>query len=156
MGEWYYPNGTVISADSARGLYVIREQKSVSLNYRSGAVPAGLYCCVVPTSQGTQVSCAIFGECFFFPPEPNNLYTIFNIPDSEQPSSSISFPRSTDIAGPVVGCVVAVIVVLLIIVGVVITTYLVLHETQESGSNVRECVTHVSEYSTVQVFSLKV
>ena len=103
-----------------------REQKSVSLNYRSGAVPAGLYCCVVPTSQGRQHFCAILGECFYFPPEPNNLLPIFNIPDSEQPSSSTSVPRSTDIAGPVVGGVVAVIVVLLVIVGVVITTYLVL------------------------------
>ena len=126
MGEWYYPNGTVISADSARGLYVIREQKSVSLNYRSGSVPAGLYCCVVPTSQGTQVSCAIFGERFYHPNQityfPSSIF-----PDSaEQHSSSISFPRSTDIAGPVVGGVVAVVVVLLVIVGVVITTYLVL------------------------------
>ena len=123
MGEWYYPNGSVISADSARGMYVIRKQKSVSLNYRSGSVPAGLYCCVVPTSQGTQVSCAIFGKCFYHPNQiiyfPSSIF-----PDSEQPS--IPSPQSTDIAGPVVGGVVAVVVAVLVIVGVVISTYLVL------------------------------
>ena len=38
VGEWYYPNGSVISADSARDrLYVMREQMSVSLNHRSGS-----------------------------------------------------------------------------------------------------------------------
>ena len=66
MGEWYYPNGSVISADSAKdGLYVTREQMSVSLNHRSGSeqtVTAGLYCCGLPTSEGTLYSCIVLGK----------------------------------------------------------------------------------------------
>ena len=65
VGDWYYPNGMAVSADSARGLYVMREQKRVSLNYRSGSVPAGLYCCVVPTSQGTLHYCIVIGELYW-------------------------------------------------------------------------------------------
>ena len=66
VGEWYYPNGSVISADSARrGLYVTREQMSVSLNHRSGSkqtVTSGLYCCAVPTSERELIySCIILG-----------------------------------------------------------------------------------------------
>ena len=66
MGEWYYPNGSVISADSARdGLYVMREQMSVSLNHRSGSeqtVTAGLYCCLLPTTEGEFYSCITLGN----------------------------------------------------------------------------------------------
>ena len=64
MGEWYYPNGSAVSANSARdALYVSREQGSVNLNYRSGAeTTSGIYCCVVPTSQGTLHRCAVIGK----------------------------------------------------------------------------------------------
>ena len=66
VGEWYYPNGSAISADSEKdGLYVSREQMRVSLNYRSTGtvtVAAGLYCCIVPTTHGLQVFCVKLGE----------------------------------------------------------------------------------------------
>ena len=68
LGEWYYPNGSTISTDSGSdGLYVSREHMSVSLNYRSGAatVTAGLYSCVLPTSQGNQDHCILLGRVEF-------------------------------------------------------------------------------------------
>ena len=84
MGEWYYPNGSVISADSAReGLYVTREQMSVSLNHRSGSeqtVTAGLYCCVVPISEGTLYSCIVLGKVKLV--NPNDIHCVPLTPPS--------------------------------------------------------------------------
>ncbi len=50
LGEWHYPNGTVVVTDKLRDdLYTTREQKMVSLNHKNAAnVPGGVYCCVVP------------------------------------------------------------------------------------------------------------
>ena len=66
IGEWYYPNGSAISADSEKdGLYVSREQMKISLSYRSTGtvtVEAGLYCCAVPTTHGLQIFCVKLGE----------------------------------------------------------------------------------------------
>ena len=65
VGEWHYPNGSVIGADSEGGLYVVREKMRVNLNYRSGSeqtVTAGIYCCVVPTRMEDLHSCVLLGE----------------------------------------------------------------------------------------------
>ena len=130
MGEWYYPNGSVISADSAReGLYVMREQMSVSLNHRSGSeqtVTAGLYCCGLSSSQGTLYSCIMLGKCS----RKVNIFFIFIIClNLDSPQDVPTSPQCTrDVSGPVIGSVVAIVTVLLIVVGVVtvIITYLIL------------------------------
>ncbi|XP_064386691.1 protein lev-9-like [Halichondria panicea] len=60
LGKWHYPNGTVVVTDKLRDdLYTTREQKMVSLNHKNATnVSGGVYCCVVPTTQGKQSICA--------------------------------------------------------------------------------------------------
>lgn len=59
-GEWYYPNGTIVSR-STEGLdfFRTRGSQSVILNRRNDAQsPIGQYCCKVPdASQTTQIIC---------------------------------------------------------------------------------------------------
>ena len=61
LGEWHYPDGSVVgsSREGADGLYVSRDQMSISLNYRGDgtSVPDGVYCCVVPTTVGVLHYC---------------------------------------------------------------------------------------------------
>ena len=61
VGEWHYPNGSVVGKES--GLYVRRDQMTISLNHREDPVdvPSGVYCCVVPTTQGVLASCIEIG-----------------------------------------------------------------------------------------------
>ena len=91
-GVWYYPNGSVIGADlGSDGLYVNREQMSVSLNYRSGAatVTAGLYCCVLPTSQGNHHYCILLGNSLYlYISATQSNITIFRLPTRCLPWSS--------------------------------------------------------------------
>ena len=57
VGAWHYPNGSVIS--DGGDLYISRGLMVVNLNRRNDVMgPIGLYCCVVPTSAGTDVFCA--------------------------------------------------------------------------------------------------
>ena len=59
-GDWYYPNGSVVTEDGA--LYVSGGQMSVSLMMSGTATaPSGLYCCVVPTSGGMSTACIVLG-----------------------------------------------------------------------------------------------
>ncbi len=64
LGEWNYPNGTVVVTDKLRDdLYTTKKQKMVSLNHKNATnVPGGVYCCVVPTTQGKQSICANLGN----------------------------------------------------------------------------------------------
>ena len=61
LGEWHYPNGSAVGEES--GLYVRRDQMTISLNRRENPVdvPSGVYCCVVPTTQGILASCIEIG-----------------------------------------------------------------------------------------------
>lgn len=57
LGQWYNPNGSVIG--DGGGLYVSRGEKRISLKGRDNVEPAGgLYCCIVPTTEGVLASCA--------------------------------------------------------------------------------------------------
>ena len=61
QGNWYFPNGSVVS-DSGEW-YVTRGDEVVSLNRRTSAqTPGGLYCCGVPTNDGTHTACIVLGE----------------------------------------------------------------------------------------------
>ena len=65
QGNWYYPNGSVVS-DSGEW-YVTRGDKVVSLNRMTSAqTPGGLYCCVVPTDDGTHTSCIVLGKALLW------------------------------------------------------------------------------------------
>ena len=109
VGDWYYPNGSAINADNSTGsVYVSRGHRNMSLNYNRQvleSVAVGLYCCVIPTSQGTQTSCAI-------------LQTAIS---PQRPDAS-----STCSGTVTIGSVVALMTVMLIVLGVVITTCLAL------------------------------
>ena len=67
MGEWYYPNGTVVPTHHAgNDFYRLRNSpQAIKLARRihsdgSGALgPTGLYCCVIPTTIGEQRFCAL-------------------------------------------------------------------------------------------------
>ena len=59
-GDWYYPNGSVVTEDGA--LYVSGGQMSVSLMMSGTAsAPGGVYCCVLPTSGGMSTACIVLG-----------------------------------------------------------------------------------------------
>ncbi len=59
-GDWHYPNGSVVMEDGA--LYISRGQMSVRLMMSGTATaPAGVYCCVVPTSGGMDTACIVLG-----------------------------------------------------------------------------------------------
>ena len=66
MGEWYYPNGTVVPNfhHYGDGFYRLRNSpQAITLGRHSvvfyGSVAlGGLYCCVIPTTIGEQRFCA--------------------------------------------------------------------------------------------------
>ena len=61
QGNWYYPNGSLVTSEGE--WYVTRGDEMVSLNRRTSAqTPGGLYCCVVPTDDGTHTACIVLGK----------------------------------------------------------------------------------------------
>ena len=69
VGEWLYPNGTVVPNDTAEwDFYSGRNDvQVVSLSRRiynetAAISPVGLYCCVIPTTTGEQTFCANLGN----------------------------------------------------------------------------------------------
>ena len=65
LGEWHYPDGSAVgSSREGDGLYVSRGQMSISLNHRGdgNSVFGGIYCCVVPTTEGVFDSCVKIGK----------------------------------------------------------------------------------------------
>ena len=64
LGEWFYPNGSVIDvSDSGNNFYRNRGQSVVRLNQRNNAVsPTGLFCCEVPDALPVNITvCANIG-----------------------------------------------------------------------------------------------
>ncbi len=54
-GQWYYPDGVVISESTFSPQFITRGDSVVRLNRASAAVtPSGLYRCEVPVSVGTE------------------------------------------------------------------------------------------------------
>ena len=61
QGNWYYPNGSLVTSEGE--WYVTRGDEMVSLNRRTSAqTPGGLYCCVVPTDDGTHTACIVLSK----------------------------------------------------------------------------------------------
>ena len=67
MGEWYYPNGTVVpNRHAGDGFYRLRNspqaiklaRRIVDIDGNGALGPTGLYCCVIPTTIGEQRFCA--------------------------------------------------------------------------------------------------
>ena len=54
LGEWYFPDGTLVQADSEGGnLYRNRDKSIVRLNRRNNTQsPTGVYRCEVPSASG--------------------------------------------------------------------------------------------------------
>ena len=66
MGEWYYPNGSVIQELEAAGesFYRGRHDQTVNLHRRqelNPLSPTGSFCCVVPSALGEQTFCVNIG-----------------------------------------------------------------------------------------------
>ena len=67
IGKWLYPNGTSIPNNLGGQDFYIRRiaPQTIILNRRipPGATsPAGLYCCVIPTTMGEMTFCANLGN----------------------------------------------------------------------------------------------
>lgn len=65
-GVWYYPNGTLVSINTANGFYISRNDEGAVFLHRQSNTehPTGHYCCNLPTAIGTrQTMCAEIGQC---------------------------------------------------------------------------------------------
>ena len=51
-GDWYSPNGGVVTSNSANDIYVVKGEKNVFLQRNVGGIP-GLYRCDVAASGGS-------------------------------------------------------------------------------------------------------
>ena len=67
-GEWYYPNGTVVSpANSGNSIYRTKEHMVIRLSRKGGVTqPAGLYTCVIPGAGGVTIIRRITLQCKYY------------------------------------------------------------------------------------------
>ena len=66
LGDWYYPNGSVVqnSQNSEGNLHRGRNHRSVNLLRKKDfnlLSPTGSYCCEIPTNGGNMTLCANIG-----------------------------------------------------------------------------------------------
>ena len=64
LGQWLYPNGSAVSAESDEDFYIDRGPSVVRLHRRSNASsPTGRFCCMIPDATSANMKiCANIGE----------------------------------------------------------------------------------------------
>ena len=82
LGEWYFPDGTLVPTGNTNSIYRNRDRSAVRLNRMSTVeAPTGVYRCEVPDASGTNqsVSVGLYLGKYTVVTEGNKFYALFFI-----------------------------------------------------------------------------